>query len=209
MVNKKIIIQLALATLVGMPMIAIVIDRLSETVDIATMLIGVYAWWLQILIGIGVGFGAAFVAQLIVDSPLLQNTKKKYGNLLGRFDLTLSEILFISVCAGVGEEILFRGALQPLVGIILASVFFVAIHGYLNPKDWRLSLYGLYMTVVIAILGYLAETSGLLTAIFAHTVIDVYLLHKIQQTEKEVLVSENQHLTDPFPDDDNESDSSL
>lgn len=206
MVNKKIIIQLALATIVGMPIAAIVIDRISDSVDLATSLIGVHDWWLQILLGLLVGLVAAFVAQIIINSPLLNKVNKRYANMLGRFDLSMSEILFISVCAGVGEELLFRGALQPLLGILITSIAFVAIHGYLNPKDWRLSMYGLYMTIVIAGIGYLTVVSGLIASIIAHTVIDVYLLYKLQQSAGEVEVTENPGLTDTFTDDANETD---
>ncbi|MFM9986662.1 MAG: CPBP family intramembrane glutamic endopeptidase [Flavobacteriales bacterium] len=206
MVNKKIIIQLALATIVGMPLAAIVIDRISDSVDLATSIIGLHAWWLQILLGLGVGLVSAFVAQLIINSPLLNKVNKRYANMLGRFDLNWSEIIFISVCAGVGEELLFRGALQPLLGILLTSIVFVAIHGYLNPKDWRLSLYGVYMTVVIAIIGFLTLKSGLIASMIAHTVIDIYLLYKLQQSAGGIEVTENPGLTDTFTDDENEMD---
>ena len=207
MVNKKIIIQLALATIVGMPLAAIVIDRISDSVDLATSIIGMHAWWLQILWGLGVGLVAAFLAQLIINSPLLNKVNKRYANMLGRFELNLSEIAFISVCAGVGEELLFRGALQPLLGIWITSIVFVAIHGYLNPKDWRLSVYGAYMTLVIAGIGYLTLTSGLIASMIAHTVIDVYLLYKLQESAGHIEVTENPELTDTFKEDDNEFES--
>lgn len=207
MVNKKIILQLALATIVGMPLAAIVIDRISDDVDLATSIIGVQAWWLQVAWGLAAGLVAAFVAQLIINSSLLKNVNQKYSRMLGRFDLTMSEIIFISVCAGVGEEMLFRGAIQPLMGILLTSVFFVAIHGYLNPKDWKLSIYGLYMTIVIAGVGFLAQESGLISAMIAHTVIDIYLLYKMQESEKEVIITENPNLSDPYAGDENEMES--
>ena len=92
-----------------------------------------------------------------------------------------SLIIFISFCAGVGEEILFRGVLQPLIGIWITAVLFVAIHGYLNPVNWRISIYGIYLTLVIGIIGHLTDWLGLTTAIIAHMIIDVILFYKINQ----------------------------
>ena len=84
--------------------------------------------------------------------------------------------------AGFGEEILFRACIQQYWGIWITAIFFVAIHGYLNPKDWRLSIYGLFMTFIIVIIGYMYQFFGLWSAIFAHFAIDLYLLKKLTST---------------------------
>lgn len=173
--------QLALATLIGMPIIAIIIDRFSETVDLATVLIGSAPLWSQLLAGIIVGVISAVLAQAMVSLPFMQKMNVKYTSMFGNFRLTWSEILFLSLCAGVGEELLFRGAIQPLLAIIPTSILFVAIHGYLHPKNWRLSIYGLFMTGVICIIGLMAIRFGLISSMIAHTLIDVYLLSKMQQ----------------------------
>lgn len=203
MARKSLVLQLALATITGMPMVAMIIDRFSETVSLADMLYGQTPFLRQILIGIVAGIIIAFIARLIVSSPLLRNINVQYANMFGRFKLGWSEIVFISLCAGVGEEILFRGALQPLFGIIITAFVFVGIHGYINPLNWRLSIYGLYMTAAICAIGYFAETEGLITAILAHTVIDIYLLQYMQKMAGEIPVTENPHLKD-FPEDESE-----
>jgi membrane protease YdiL (CAAX protease family) len=181
MARKPVILRLALATLVLMPAVALIIDYFFETVDLRTLVWGKVDFTTQILIGLGVGLVSAFAARFMVSLPMMQKVKSSYVQILGNFDLNWSEILFISMCAGVGEEFLFRGALQPFMGIYITSVLFVFIHGYLNPRDWRLSIYGLFMTIVIVVLGTLAEKYGLLVAIIAHTIIDVVLLHQLQQ----------------------------
>ncbi|MBK7566807.1 MAG: CPBP family intramembrane metalloprotease [Bacteroidetes bacterium] len=43
-------------------------------------------------------------------------------------------MLFLSFCAGVGEELLFRGAIQPWLGIWLTALLFI-FYTDLNPKD--------------------------------------------------------------------------
>lgn len=198
MVKKNILLRLALATLIGMPLVAIIIDRFSDTVNLQLAITGDSNYVGQFLWGLAAGIGIAIGAHLIIASPLLNKVNMTYARMLGRFRLSFSEVLLISLCAGVGEEMLFRGAIQPLLGIPITSVLFVAIHGYLNPRDWRLSIYGLFMTTGIAWLGYLADSRGLLSAIVGHTIIDVYLLIYLQRAAKSVSVEHNPDLID-FP----------
>jgi membrane protease YdiL (CAAX protease family) len=198
MLKKNVLLRLALATLIGMPLIAILVDRFSESVDLRMALSGNGLWGQQVLWGSLAGLCIAVVAHLMIASPLLREVNTSYARMLGRFQLSFSEVLLISLSAGVGEEILFRGAIQPFLGVAVTSVLFVAVHGYLNPKDWRLSVYGVFMTIGIAWLGYLAETQGLLSAIIGHTIIDVYLLIYLQRSAKTISVTDNPDLVD-FP----------
>jgi membrane protease YdiL (CAAX protease family) len=198
MLKKNVLLRLALATLIGMPLIAILVDRFSESVDLRMALSGNGLWGQQMLWGSLAGLCIAVVAHLMIASPLLREVNTSYARMLGRFQLSFSEVLLISLSAGVGEEILFRGAIQPFLGVAVTSVLFVAVHGYLNPKDWRLSVYGVFMTIGIAWLGYLAETQGLLSAIIGHTIIDVYLLIYLQRSAKTISVTDNPDLVD-FP----------
>lgn len=172
----EVMMRLGLFTLVGMSAGAIIIDRFSETVDIASMIMVLKPLWMQISVGIVLGLIAGYAAYALIQRPFMAPVREKYSNMFGEFELTVSEIWFISFCAGVGEELLFRGALQPLLGIPFTSVIFVAIHGYLNPANWRLSIYGIFMTFIIAFIGWSAQAIGLLTAIVAHMIIDVILL---------------------------------
>lgn len=196
-------LRLALATLIGMPLVAIVVDRFSETVNLQLAITGDGNFLEQIAFGALAGVLIAIGAHMLIASPLLDAVNSSYARMLGRFRLTISEILLISVCAGVGEEMLFRGAVQPFLGISVTSILFVAIHGYLNPRDWRMSIYGIYMTGGIAWLGYLAETHGLISAMIGHTIIDVYLLIYLQRTAKSIPVTHNPDLID-FPEEETE-----
>lgn len=198
MLKKTILMRLALATLIGMPLIAIVADHFSETVNLQLALTGDGKFLEQLAVGALAGLAIAVGAHYLIASPLLNSVNNSYARMLGRFRLSLSEIVLISLCAGVGEEMLFRGAVQTFLGIPITSVLFVAIHGYLNPRDWRLSVYGVFMTVGIALLGYLAETRGLLSAMVGHTLIDVYLLLYMQHTAKSIPITHNPDLID-FP----------
>lgn len=85
------------------------------------------------------------------------------------------------MCAGVGEEILFRGAIQPHLGIWPTAILFIVLHGYLSFSNLALMLYGVLMVVVSAGLGYLFDNFGIHAAIVAHFLFDffmfLYLIH--------------------------------
>jgi uncharacterized protein len=180
MARRSVILNLALITLIGMPLGAILIDRFSQTVHLPSVIIGYRPLWEQLLVGVVFGLASAFSARSIASSRWMSKVSSHYSQLLGNLHLTRSDIWLISVCAGIGEELLFRGALQPLLGIVPTSIIFVAIHGYLNPSRGRLIVYGLFMTVIISIMGFMTIFWGIIPAIIAHTLIDVVLLHQMQ-----------------------------
>ena len=71
-------------------------------------------------------------------------------------------ILLMGLATGVGEEVLYRGALQPVLGIWLTSFLFAVSHiQYLNPALLVIFVLGL-------ILGYSRKKWGLLSAIWTH-----------------------------------------
>jgi uncharacterized protein len=83
------------------------------------------------------------------------------------------EIVAISILAGVGEEVLFRGAMQPEWGLIVTSLVFGLFH-----IGGRLTVtLGIWAACTGALLGWLAiATGGLLAPIVAHMVYDALAL---------------------------------
>lgn len=140
--------------------------------------------WLQIISGILLGVALGLGARSLVSQPFLAETEKKYSQIISRLRLNEWHIIFISLCAGFGEELLFRGALQPLMGIWITAIIFVAIHGYLDPRNWKMSIYGVYMTLAIAVLGYLTEYVGIIGACLAHAAIDYVLFRHLIKSGK-------------------------
>ena len=118
--------------------------------------------------------------------------RRKYEGLIGEFDLNQKEKIWISICAGVGEEILFRGFLQLIfiyffgfwAGIIVNSVSFVAIHGYLNLKEGNIGLYGLFLTAIMILWAYCNELVGIWSVIIAHALFDIVLLSEVKEKTK-------------------------
>jgi membrane protease YdiL (CAAX protease family) len=130
-------------------------------------------------IGIFFGLGVIWMSEL----PYFEKSLSNYKRLLTNFDITYWRAFYLSVCAGVGEEIFFRGAIQPLLGIVLTAVLFVGIHGYFSLKDWKVSFFALLLTGFIMILGWAAQELSLWHAIAGHFSYDLVLLLYLSKQE--------------------------
>ena len=188
--DKRVILSLALVTLMGFPLLGMAIVQIFSDESIQIMVREFSPIWQQLGIGLVVGTAMGFFAHWVTETQLLRPATQKYSKLLGSMELNTIDKILISVCAGFGEELLFRGAIQPFWGIMVTAVFFVAIHGYIDLRDWRISIYGLIMTVFIAILGFLTEAYGIWTAVLAHIMIDIVLLLRMEDGGAEIPVSE-------------------
>lgn len=174
--SKNLILLLAFFTLVGFPALGYLIFFLFGEGNISDLMFGKIIIPFQILLGFPIGWIAALIAAKLIQSNFMLPVREKYGNLITELNLNLWQIIFISICAGVGEEWLFRAFLQPIWGVWITSFVFVALHGYLNPFDWRITVYGIYLTLVIIGLGFMFEYWGIWASAAAHTAIDIVLL---------------------------------
>lgn len=177
------VLVMATITLLIMPLIGWVISLFSSKVLLWDRWVGNKSISHQIFIGLGVGVLAGFLARKIIEMDFMEPVRARYAARFADLKLNWISVIYISLCAGIGEELLFRGAIQPLIGIVLTAFVFVAIHGYLNPKDWRVSVYGLFMTVVIILFGWMTEEIGIWSAVLAHTMVDVILLADLGKEE--------------------------
>ncbi len=148
------------------------------------------AWYGQIGIGLLLGAVWGSLAWMIVSRPFFTDIRNFFKGIFEPMNLGVTEVVFISICAGVGEELLFRGAIQPLIGIWLTALLFVAIHGYLNPFNWRMSVFGGLMVLAAASFGYATIHWGIISAIVAHTVVDIILLLRLRQPVKTITRAE-------------------
>lgn len=134
-----------------------------------------YTWLL-----IGIEYGLLFgIFMLIITNT--ENAKRAFSHqlrLIKSLNLNLFDILFLSLCAGFGEELLFRVGVQTYLHPVLATIFFVAIHGYLLPNDWDVTKYGILVTLFILSLAYaLPREQGLWFCIAAHASYDFILFY--------------------------------
>lgn len=106
------------------------------------------------------------------DSPRIRRTVEAYACL----DLSGWNPFWIALAAGVGEEVLFRGALQPHLGIWATSALFALAHGKvysLARLDRTALLQAATLFGVSVAFGLLAHYLGLVTAIVLHVTVDV------------------------------------
>lgn len=130
----------------------------------------------HLVVGVFMGSAIAAVAWGIISHGAMAEVKQRYVAMLMPWIGSRADRVLVSMAAGVGEEIFFRGAIQHWLGIPVTAVLFVAVHGYLDPRDLRISAYGLFMTAAMLLIGWVAQHQGLLAPIIAHTVIDIVLL---------------------------------
>ena len=176
--NRKIV-TLGLYTIIGFPLAAFVINYFFSSESFWDIFISKQGILKELIIGMCLGILSGLFAWRIIKLKILQPVREKYQNVIGSLRMNIGTIVMVSICAGVGEEILFRGILQSYFGIWVTALGFVAIHGYLNPFDWRISIYGAYMTAAIIAIGYLNQLYGLTSAMLAHTIIDIILFVKL------------------------------
>lgn len=97
------------------------------------------------------------------------------AELLGR--LTPSSVALLALASGIGEEAFFRGALQPRVGLVAASILFGLAH--FVPRREFLPWTGFSLLAGL-LLGSLFEATGNLVApMVAHATINGVNLHML------------------------------
>ena len=179
MIGRRGLMLLALVTLVffgagGWALIVFVQDR-----SFAQVLLGERTIVFQIIAGSAAGVAIGAFAAWLIDRPFMRSVMDHYTRMIGGVVARPVDIVVVSLGAGIGEEIFFRGAIQHWLGIVATALLFVAIHGYLDPRNWRLCVYGVTLTVGMIILGWMAEAWGLVAPMAAHAAIDVVLLWKL------------------------------
>ena len=90
--------------------------------------------------------------------------------LLSNVTSPLSAIV-LALAAGIGEEVLFRGALQPRLGIVAAALLFAVLH-----TQYAISLASLEIFILGIALGLLRRRAGVTGTIIAHAGYDLILL---------------------------------
>jgi len=79
--------------------------------------------------------------------------------------------------SGVAEEAFFRGALQPAVGLVLASVLFAAAHFVPRREMWLWSVFSLGAGLLLG--GLYEATGSLLAPITTHVVVNGVNLNRL------------------------------
>ena len=125
--------------------------------------------------GLGLGVVVALLGLMLLKLNIFNKVNDVFSKMIKDLNLQWYHILFYSFCAGVGEEILFRGAIQAYIHIWPTAIIFVLLHGYVNPKDLKTSIYGVFLILVSAGFGYMMKYWGIYAAMSAHFIYDVIM----------------------------------
>ncbi|HEV3231529.1 MAG TPA: CPBP family intramembrane glutamic endopeptidase [Candidatus Dormibacteraeota bacterium] len=113
-----------------------------------------------------VGFG--FDTLMALLTPEQNREIQQVTDQLFRSAASVQGFVIIGLAAGIGEEIFFRGAVQPRFGILLASLLFAALH-----TQYGISIATAQIFFIGVFLGLLRNRAGLLPAIVAHAGYDI------------------------------------
>ena len=119
---------------------------------------------------VGVITACGTVASGVLLYRLLPTLRKVSDELAPRLvdGARRGDLVLISVFSGVGEEAFFRGALQPVLGLVATSILFGALH--VGP-DRRYLTWTLWAVGAGFLFGFLYEwTGGVLAPMVAHVV---------------------------------------
>mgnify|MGYP001067267619 CR=1 FL=1 len=131
----------------------------------------------QVAAGITSGLLAGLITTILVlRLPVFSTIRRIAKELITTFRLNIYDLILISVTAGVCEEILFRGVLQPMWGIYITSFIFVLLHGYFSPSNWKLTLFGALIFIISIAIGVMYEIIGLYSSIAFHFSFDLVVL---------------------------------
>lgn len=115
--------------------------------------------WMLFFVVIQAVIGAIWMA---VDPEQAEVLGELNESLLGNFD-TVWEWLALAVAAGLGEELLFRGALQPVLGLWPTAVVFAVAHNQYGFTPATLTVF-----LLALVLGIIRQRSNTTVAIFVH-----------------------------------------
>lgn len=130
----------------------------------------------EVAIGVGTGLvsvGVILVLELVAaaagwgfNEDVERLTESLIGPLLG----SIPGILTLGLAAGIGEETLFRGALQPRFGLLFTSLLFAVVH-----SQYGISFSTLAVFIVGLILGGLRLRYNTSTCVVAHASYNITL----------------------------------
>ena len=173
--SRRTILRLSVGSVVVLAALAWLIAWIRG-MSLASLFVARHSVPVQLVLGALFGSAVAAVVILIVArAEALASLREIVRTAMTAVAPTRLDMLFVSVNAGVGEELFFRGALQPLVGLAPAAALFAVVHTGL-PRTRGVAMFCAYVFAMGVGLGALYRWSGLVAAMTAHALFDVLLL---------------------------------
>lgn len=188
-VTRLQVFLMSLLTLAGMGGIGLLLVVFAHKAALPEFIASGLPIKLQLLNGTSFGIATAILAIALIRTEWFKESKSFFQQFITDLNPSFPEMVFYSFCAGVGEELLFRGGIQPWLGIWFTAILFIALHGYLSISDATTTIYGLMMVLVSAGFGYLMVNVGIFSAITAHFWFDVMMFAYIKWGHKSRFVA--------------------
>jgi membrane protease YdiL (CAAX protease family) len=130
----------------------------------------------QLVIGQGLALLAAIASYALYRFGADAESTAKTIDTYSRLDLRGLNPLWMALAAAIGEEMLFRAALQPLLGVWITSLLFLVTHMPVYrfrrlDKATLVQAAGIFGTSVA--LGFVFQYVGLIAAVLVHLWIDI------------------------------------
>ena len=133
------------------------LDTIAPVTLLMGAVIGFAVFWIV--------FGLSSLWTLIVSPETLAEQSSASEQLFLLFSGSFIGGLMLAATAAIGEEILFRGALQPIFGIFWTSIFFAILHTQYTLTPAVLLIFGVSLAF-----GWVRQRYGTAAAIMAHFV---------------------------------------
>jgi hypothetical protein len=130
----------------------------------------------QFLLGLVLGSLSALIIGNLMKTTYFNSVVSIFSSISKEYNLQFRHWACISFLAGICEEPLFRGILQPAAGLYLSSFIFIALHGYFSFTNPRLTIFGIILYFISLMLGLLAIHYGMIAAVTAHAFFDFFII---------------------------------
>jgi membrane protease YdiL (CAAX protease family) len=130
----------------------------------------------QLLVGQVLALIAAGASWLLFRMTANSASSARTIQSYARLDLSGLNPLWISIAAAIGEEMLFRGALQPLLNVWIVSSIFLLTHVPVyrfRKLDGATLAQAASVFIGSVVLGFVFERVGLIAAMLVHAWIDI------------------------------------
>jgi uncharacterized protein len=135
-------------------------------------------------LGLALGLFCAFAISWISEKDFVKDHFIDQKEQLLEFKLNWRQYLFLSLCAGIGEELLFRLGVQPFLGVWPTAFLFIAIHGYFSIKNFDDNLPGVLLLPFIACIAIGYVYFGIWFCVCAHASYDFLVFHLLFSQQK-------------------------
>lgn len=135
------------------------------------------------LLGLGAGLAACGVSRLLsLVLPVARRAEAAFERLIG--PLTTADCAVLAASSALGEELVFRGAVQPALGLVATALLFGLVH---VPPTRDLAAWPLFAAAAGLLFGWLAQrTGGLLAPFLAHATINALNLRYLTPRPEDV-----------------------